>query len=206
MSKAKLRTKKLNREFLAEPVIKAAFKHVGRHAFQTISKLLSDGLPPKDEAGYALWLSNGSNGKLSVDDAMKIERLALEFETQAKIAMVKLFLDPGFMSHHIDAMVKKNAKNRLRKSQRKALTHVIRDYFDADPSNVTKSPRIALKELVGEGKLIPEKQNGIDGYLVVDKVRDRSEWRFVRKSATSVAFSCTKKEYSNNPSGVTSKI
>lgn len=197
--------KKLKRPFSLKAAMDKSVEGVGLHAFQAIYKVQSDGLPPDDKNGNALWHSNTCQNPLSEEDSQKVARLALEIENQAKTAIVKMFLYPGFMDNLLEKMVAKNARN-LKNSHRKTMTDVIQQYFEADPENIKKSPREAFRELLREGQVILEERDGKDGYVVVDASNSNSKGRFLKKTSLASTYSNAKKNALSNLNGDTLKI
>ena len=194
---------KLKRPNVFQVALEASLKEVGHKAFHTIHKVLSDGLPPSDDDGRAEWYLGHCTKELSAAEAEKVLSLALEIELQARAAIVNMFASPGFMERLLKDMVAVNARKNLRKSHKMSATDIIQKFFAADPENIKKSTRVAIRELVRGGELIAEVRNGDDGYVVVDPSSSQSKWHFVKKTSIASTYSAARKKAASNLIGDT---
>ncbi len=180
--------KKFKRPLDIKAAMNKSVEGVGRHAFHVICKVLSDGLPPDDKAGNALWRSYACENQLGNRDAKKVAKLALGIEHLAKVAILKLFLTPGFMDNLMDSMVAKHARG-LQNSRKPGMTEIWRKYFQREGVDKNLSIKKAVQVLESEEVLILDLVADC-GYLINPDLTmdqwDKIPWSTIKSSYTRV--------------------
>jgi hypothetical protein len=176
-------------KFDYESSFRKAVKGVGRKAFHTIYKSLSDGLPPDNELGNSLWKTDLVSNDLSEADTKKVARLALDIEEEAFQSILRLLLTPDFLAYFKEDTVGSNAR-RLFKERKKRRTEVYEAYLE---NNMFKSSKQILREMESEGLI---EQEG-DFYLTVQEDLPRDKWPRTRVSSMPAKLSRIRRQLRN---------
>ncbi|MGD9659779.1 MAG: hypothetical protein AB7U63_00760 [Porticoccaceae bacterium] len=177
------------KNFTFEATFRKAVEPVGKAAFHTLCKLLSEGLPPDDPQGRALWDSDLTKRELSDIETSKAAALALAIEEQAFKSILRTLAADGFLEA-ISSLIETAHAQAMAKQRSKVRTDPFTTYLK-------RNPDISSKEIVRtmEAEGIIEAHN--DYYLIVNQSLDRSEWPKVKLSSMPSKLSRLRRKLRN---------